>query len=74
MKYRFEITYTPKVMQDVVELMRKMDLDFEGIGLKHVMTFYSKRTLSISEIKQKITQAYESDQCKILDIQGGTVE
>lgn len=74
MKYRFEILHMSKFLKQVCELMKKMDLAMDGIAVKDVMTFTSRKDVSILEIKMKITEAYESLEHTVLHIEGGKVE
>jgi hypothetical protein len=61
-------------MTEATRLLRTMDLDMNGIGLEHNMDFTSKNKIAISEIKQTIIKAYESDGCIVLHIEGGYIE
>ena len=74
MKYRFEVIYCPKPMQQAVKLMKALDIDMEGAGLTHTLEFSSSKNLAIDEVKKHLIAAYESDGCQVLRIQGGTVE
>lgn len=60
-------------MQEVVKFMKMLDVDMEGAGLTHVVEFSSSKDLSIDEVKKHLISAYESDDCQVLNIQGGTI-
>lgn len=74
MRYRFEVLYCPRFMQQSIKLMRALDVDMEGAGLVHVLEFSSSKSLSIEEVKKHLISAYKSDDCEVLSIQGGVIE
>jgi hypothetical protein len=74
MKYRFEIYYANKNMQQVSRLMARLDLSMEGTAVKNVITFTAGKTLDIGQIKDLIAQAYESAECLVYTIEGGKIE
>jgi hypothetical protein len=74
MKYRFEIIYCPKYMQRAIELLNKMDIDMQGAGFKHSIEFTSEKNPTLDEVKKHLRMAYEEEECKVLSIEGGTVE
>jgi len=74
MKYRFEIIYSTKSIQEMANLMKALDLNLEEIGLKENITFTTKEDIPISVIKEKLHQALESESIKILSLEGGKVE
>lgn len=74
MKYRFEVLYSPPLLQEVVKLMKKVDFGFEDVGLTHILEFSSEKILTISEVKAHLIQAYEAQGNKILHIEGGSIE
>lgn len=74
MKYRFEITYQNKYVKQASDFLRKCDLGIDAFGIKEIISFTSQKDIKISEIKEKIDQAYESCDCKILHIEGGKIE
>jgi len=74
MKYRFEIFYANKYLQQVSDYMSKLDLGMDGMAIKEIMTFESKKDLNIKQIKELIIQGYEQCECKVINIEGGKVE
>lgn len=72
-KYRFEVIYTPRFMQKAVSFIQELDVDIVGAGFHHVLEFSSSKDLAIDEVKKHLIAAYESDDCKVLRIEGGTV-
>ena len=63
-----------KILKQVGELMKKLDLGEGLYALKETMTFTAQKTLSIQDLKDLITEAYKSCDCEIIYIEGGTVE
>lgn len=74
MKYRFEIIYQTKWIKQASDFMSKCDLGVGEIGIKETITFQSQKDLIISDIKEKINQAMNESECKLLHIEGGKVE
>lgn len=73
MRYRFRIIYQNEYMKKSCELMRKMDLDIGEVGLEQVITFIAKEQ-EIQVLKDNIIKAFESENVKVLYIEGGKVE
>ena len=74
MKYRFKIIHQNKWVKDSSEFLSKMDLGFEGFGITEIIEFTSKKDLDINQIKEKIKEAIESCEGKLLHIEGGKIE
>lgn len=60
-------------MIQVSGLLRKLDLQIDGLGLKEVITF-SAYHKEISYYKELLIQAYQGCECNVLDIIGGKIE
>lgn len=74
MKYRFEITYSPKEYVQACKLLKRLDLDIDGVAFQQVVTFSCENNLKIEEVKKHLTTAFESDEGKVLKIEGGKIE
>lgn len=74
MNYRFEITYADKKLIDISKLMSKLDLGMRCVCTKEIITFSSVNDLNIIDIKNIITEGYESCGCEIYKIAGGKIE
>jgi hypothetical protein len=74
MKYRFRVLYAPKFMQEASSLMKNLDLDFGQAGIETKFEFTTSNPIPISELKKQIAKAFESDESKVLFIEGGSIE
>lgn len=74
MKYRFEIVRTDTFLEEICNFMKKVDLGMEGLGIKDIIIFNSKNDILITDLKLKLTEAYESIGQKVLHIEGGKIE
>lgn len=73
-KYRFRICYQDDKLKRTSEFMSKLDLGFDGIGIKENWEFTGTKDIPISVLKERITWAVEECGGKVLDIEGGKVE
>ena len=74
MKYRFEILYQSRSGKYVSDFMNKCDVIVGDICVSDIVTFTSENRIDIGLIKKTLTQAYESTECKVFKIEGGTIE
>ena len=74
MKYRFEVHYMNKILKKVSDLMNKLDLGCNLYCLKEIMTFTSEKNISIQQLKNTIIEGYQSCDCDVIHIEGGSVE
>jgi hypothetical protein len=74
MKYRFEITYATKEMQQTCNFLKKMDLDIGQVGIQQIITFTSEKNPSIAILKEHLHQAFKECNLTILQIEGGMME
>ena len=71
--YRFEITYSSKNVQEVSRLMKRLDLGDKEFAVCETYILKTSEENTIEKIKQLLTLAFESQDCKVWHIEGGKV-
>ena len=72
--YRFVIIYQTKYMKNASDLLDKLDLGMDEIGLQETFEMTCTNDVPIPTIKEHLRKAFESVECIILDIKGGKIE
>lgn len=73
-KYRFELLYATKQMVTVSNLLKRLDLQMDGIALQETLTFESKSDIPVKKCKEIICKSIEEDGGQVIKIEGGKVE
>lgn len=74
MKYRFEILYQTQKLKQVSDFLANCDLNTGEMAMYEKIEITHKNDVEISYLKDLITQAYASAECKIVKIEGGKFE
>lgn len=73
-KYCFKVVYANRILQDIAELMSKLELEIYGIAMECTFTFLSINDIPIDLLKEKISQAFEANDFIVRMILGSKVE
>jgi hypothetical protein len=72
-KYRFEVTYSNKALQDVCNFMNNVDVNISGLCIKEIVIFTAKKNMPIDKYKELLENAYKSADCKVWMLEGGEI-